>query len=493
MEFKRIRLVRRIIASMLALSAAFIGGWTWWSINQTPWRSPPDQVRPDARLLSALTEKSSLNPATPVFEDTRVEPAENNRRNRLRWWYRRKARNDTLSFIHPVNCEIVWANGDGVAQLPNDAGEIRMKAVAFAYRGDWEFDSERKDWSPVSHPVYVNPLTHKQLENPPTPGGIQFDSSLNRPGVRWVFDVDCPDTEFQVVRSEPWVFDARTETHLSPGQAFYRNREIQSQIVIDSFLNLWHDTDLALVIDVALGPPVEFHIPNQPNWQTTMDGFRIQYLTTVTGKLAEHRQSRSDPDLVSLETETEFDPNTASALFRFEPPAFGKLVTISAKTNETRSRFERLTRFDDDRLFRSEPYEMAAEEVTSLRGRYLPNIARVVFVLPGIPGIQNSREEINNLFKVMIPELRVESQSELRDIIEKSTQMTMTGSFGSEFTPGYFPHTFENVTPQQLLAEWENQTVGPEITTRSQDFLIVRDAKLEWREQLKQWWRERWK
>lgn len=494
MELKRIKLVRRIIASLIALSAAIAGGWIWWAMNQTPWRSSPDAVRPNASLWSDLTEPAVAGTRNQVFEDTRVEPAEKHPQDRLRWWYRRETLSVGASerFVHPSDCEIVWASGDGVAQLPNDAGSLRLKAVAFAYRGDWEFDPLAKNWSPRAHPVYVDPLTHAPMKEPPVSGGIRFESSMKRPALRWVLELENAETEVHVVRSEPKVFDARTQTHLTPRQAFYRNKDDDSAIVIDSFLDLWHDTDLALVLDMAVGPPVEFHIPNQPNWQTTMDGFRVQYIAPLPGKLVEHRQSRSDPELASLETDIDEERSTSCALFRFEPAAFGNLVTISAETNDSRTHFERLVQFGDERLFRSEPYEVAADEIMALRGRYLGHVVRVVFVLPGIPGMQNPRDEVDNLFKINIPEFRAENQFELQDFIQQSTQMEMTGSFRSSFPQGYFPRTYENVTPQQLLTEWETNTPGPEITTRSRDHLIVRDAKPEWRDKLKMWWAKVW-
>lgn len=472
--------LRKCIAIAVVSFAVTLGGLFWWSAVKSPWHSHPDQPRELTVMWSWVSESLRVSDPGPAFKPSTVEFADEEPQFRGKgWWISHDRSTSKRLPLKPYGREIVWANKDGIAQLPNGAGEIHLSAVAF------ELSRATASTSYVD-PLTLTPLDASQVEALlPIAADRNLDfSGNNRPGLRWILKVEGANVEIERMRAQPYVFDARTQVQL--GESFADSHYADRTIVVDTSLDLWHDTELFLSCDLVLGPALEFEIPNEPNWQKEFDQFRIQYLDSIPGKFLSYRSG-----LYMAEHLKENEPPVSSALFVIEPPAFGNLISVSAATEDNETRFHLLNPVNQARLRVTQPMSVATDEIVSMKGRCLPNMVTVIFRLPKIPDMPNPRGEINNLFNVEIPEITLKSGDEMIDLISTVTQMRFSLEM-SNFPVDHFPKTYKNVTPRQLLKEWERFHPEMSVVSRPDEFEIDVDFPESRSERFKAWWKDLW-
>lgn len=475
---KRRRRASLLVVGLLCLIAVV---WIWLYWNRSPWFSPPDTPRNVPAWDLAFGPPESLQPG-PEFGESWVEPMDD---GRIRIQYDPRWIDGGASWMSEEN---IRANVDGVAQLPG-GGSIRLEAFAFEI---WDGDREKataeetvpaRFRAPGNQQLLTAAKREELLEKLDSEQAVFEVAELHeRPRLRVVF---TSDGSREVRWARPMLFDARTHQYFMGWL-----EEIGEQSVLVDFKPaIWHEIPLLLTFDIALDPPVEFHIPNESNWQADLDEFRIQLLGVAQGRYGNFRRHRYNQGEGAM-TVDESGPG-ATAIFLVDPGIYAALVEVSAISADGTTETKRFERSSFGQLMFASFETLEAEEIKAFRGRYLSSYTRVVFPIDKLPGIPASNRDVSNLFDVRIPFVRVENGADFKRLIEDSTQLAMATG---EFMPDdFYPHTFTNATPADLLTVLDRSVSESSFEVRLDDFQIVqRDREPGLREKMRSWWEEIW-
>ncbi|MFT5465136.1 MAG: hypothetical protein ACI8UO_000223 [Verrucomicrobiales bacterium] len=480
---------------MLVVLVVGSAGWIWWVSDWSPWFSSADAPRPRTPAWEQRFDPQPILKPGPEFTASLVEL---NLDGRVRIHY--DPRETGSGSVWPYNLsnsawpsnQNIWADENGVVELPG-GGTARLEAVAFEI-----WDAEREAQTTKDHvPAHFrNPTTQQLLTGEARDDLVnRLDSDANqfsvselrgRPRLRAVFRAE--DREIRWVR--PALFDRRTHKNFLD----WRSETSEDTTVVDFRPLLWHEAPLLIIFDLAIGPPVEFHIPAEPNWQADMDEFRIQLLGVTDGQFKFFRPHRYHKGEGALTVDAASAGSTA--VFLFDPSIYGYLMDITAVGSDGTIETQKIPKGDQRCNLRFVSFStLNADEITAFRGRYLSNYVRAIFPIDRLAGIPEANQNIENLFNVRIPYARVERMQSFQVLIGGATQMEMMswGEMRDDQLDGYFPKTFTDVTPADLLEEFQRLSPAQSFETPPNEFKIVprTDLPSAW-DKTKNWWRGLW-
>ncbi len=139
------------------------------------------------------------------------------------------------------------------------------------------------------------------------------------------------------------------------------------------------------------------------------------------------------------------------------------------------------------------------EEITSLSVVSLPHKARAIFRLPNLPEMPNPRS-LKNLFDARIPRLYLPDEGVtsgqqlayiLLNIISGATETQLdhlTGTPVMNVPEDYWPKLFRDVSPRELVAEYQRYAVEPYLHLDRTDYQLRFHRPEPWTLKVEQWW-----
>ena len=331
----------------------------------------------------------------------------------------------------------------------SEEGRLWMEYLAVVYG---EFPEDKIDEHSVRLPARffdteLNEFTDGQaagLEEHKWEYSFEFEGLY--PALRLAFMSDFPEGG-RVLGFH--AFDARTRTEISSGFSWSFPLNRRGKVTAD--LSVWHQTPIEFVVDIALGEPQVFEFPAEVGAHLVHPEGEVRLLLKGTG-MGSRRSTRngSTQTMVLRAASGVFGRDQASLHFVSLPavqnmPLTYELLDARGGTINTRSS-------STSGIFYEQGIEGSPDEVKTVRITYHPKRKRLIFRIPEVPGLPEENRDIENLFDVRIPFVKVRYPYEFFSVVCDLTQLTGKGNSqpGGRFTE---PMVFRNITVRELVDE----------------------------------------
>jgi hypothetical protein len=222
---------------------------------------------------------------------------------------------------------------------------------------------------------------------------------------------------------------------------------------------IWHRTPVELVLDIAHGPVETSSWPPKAK-QTLRHSWGELYLAALFPGSQTSWSSYSAHDTESVSVQ--FDPlppeaNGFVSVWIGWPQAHPLPLDLEFLFNEGQSV---LLGGSSSGMMMTANSNMPLAELSEIRVRQYSQVKRLIFRLPEIPGLPGENRAVTNLFDLQIPYVHLRDPDDFRNLITRTVQMEFANDLVIQFPPDYFPKSFTQITPRELLQEYASHFPG---------------------------------
>jgi hypothetical protein len=429
------------LTALLLLVVVLLGAGAWFWSSQTRLYSNPSAVRTNDIYLRAHAAAEKLPEMPPNFFSSIV--VQHTSTNQIDIF----APGSYAPEVEYEPLETHQVSPSQTVQL--GAGTIRLAYVATAYAAI----RTNIDWSTSLRANYYTPDLRPVPEEEAKTVFHVYDRNLQ-------FYGDFPAASFYFASSnisdfKPFnftAFDARTHHPLTQGHSSSLRTNL---FWFSPTIRLWHQTPIELVVTVATGPAEEFTAEPRPGAELSYPGGVIRVLAVSDVEFG-GTSSRGDgrTNHITLKGGPGFtgpgDPRPRSSFLfyawpnsrlrgeiQFYGPEGKKLQTYGGGTSGG--------------LIHSRVFGRP-EDVKEIRFRHYPNVHRLIFTIPELPGLPEENRNLANLFDVHVPSMHFQYEYHFQDNIPQLVQMSYS-SLPLTFSNAFFPIIRTNTTARALFQE----------------------------------------
>jgi hypothetical protein len=267
-------------------------------------------------------------------------------------------------------------------------------------------------FTPDLNPAHTNdPILQLQPHRQPL-------SATRLPSARFIF-VCSNLTDF--VTWQFHAFDARTHYPLCNWD--YQATPFRETIQFNTPLKLWHQTPIELVVTLAMGPTQIYSMAAVEGSELKLPIGGIKLLAISDGRFGDIKPGPPEPGTVTF-TKNAHDPNDPrdfSLVFYCSPPVGSAAWEFEFYDNEGKQM---------DGWFKSgygavsiRAVNGLKENLKEIRVKYFPNLHRLSFTIPELPGLPEENRNITNLFDVHVPHIRTGSHLAMHQALRDLVQM----------------------------------------------------------------------
>jgi hypothetical protein len=244
-------------------------------------------------------------------------------------------------------------------------------------------------------------------------------------------------------------FDARTHQSLAGGYS-WGGGSGKYHVEID--LELWHSAPIALVADIAFGPPQIIEFPARVGERVGYPGGELRLVVMAKGMDQRSTTRTSDKLILRVQPRTyNRDETTTCFVFACLPRAHQAPLDIEILDVEGEALQSQGG--GTSGLFVEKTVLGDVSDAETVRVKFYPDRKRLIFHLREIPGLPPENQEVGNLFDVRIPYVQIRSDYDFRDLVSSLTQMEVKGNSPPNQN-SFGPMSFENVTVRDLVQEY---------------------------------------
>jgi hypothetical protein len=256
-------------------------------------------------------------------------------------------------------------------------------------------------------------------------------------------------------------FDHRTRRLRTSGHSSAIHRDATTTIWIAADIELWHQTPIDVVLTIATGPieltshPIDLSAPPIP-----FPGGMLKLLHISDAEINSWGTDiNNGTNFVTLSTDRDAKPPKTSFVFFGWPTMQGLPLQFQLARADGQPA-QHAGRSSSDSLLIATVEEKPAD-LAKIEMRYYPNVYRLVFHLPELPGLPEENRNLQNLFDTRIPYIRMPYlyayQSTILKLIDMNAQqIPLTYSNLS------FPVIRTNTTARELFREMDHLASDPE-------------------------------
>lgn len=275
------------------------------------------------------------------------------------------------------------------------------------------------------------------------------DCQNNMNGYR--FDFAIQGTQWKVL--DVSFYDARTHSSLINGSVSQHTKQ-GYKFEAEPFI--WHFAPVELVMDLALGPVEEEEILPQTGATFTVGSARYYLIYTSDNSSGGYHGSGNDGKKSYLEL---LAPSAQPArkkecvlLFLGSPKPDQRTFDLEFLNAEGKPCETGGGSHSAESILQFIRGDLA--DIKKIRVRKFSVGHRLVFHLPGLPGLPSGNQSVDNLFKVRAPMLRFDREYEQIEYVRRITQLGL-GNFPYTNVPaGTYPRWFTNATPVEVLEDY---------------------------------------
>jgi hypothetical protein len=241
------------------------------------------------------------------------------------------------------------------------------------------------------------------------------------------------------------IFDSRTRESLTSG---YSSSGNQGYHWFKTHIPLWHRTPIDIVLDVSYGPSKTFEFAPRAGEGFDTGNLTCRLLGIFEG-VDESRHSSTYNNIQIHEfPKSQQHHENICFFFACWPVANRMPVTfefLDSDGNKLSTRGSSTSGFAHSIKMR-EPLD----KIALIRARYRTKRRRIVIHLPYVPGLPEQNNEIENLFDVYIPYVRLHDDRQFGRFLQQTLQLGIYRNTGlvpqTGVQPNQYPMDFHNVT-----------------------------------------------
>ncbi len=382
--------------------------------------------------------------------------------------------NDTLDAYH----EIFEADPSGVVTLP-DGNRLELAAVALMLPSDIERNEDTPRY-PRLRPEWIDPRTGDPIPTDlPENEWARREDQVPDHGPRLFLRVRRTGSQAPLRWLAPQVHDDRTLRNLG-STASYSSSLSDGQFWVD--LEQWHQAPLRIGIQLAFGNPEEKAIPAKKGSLATFgDDASFELLDILPHGHGGSSWGGNSGGFTTTFRESKPRPGHPERTFVFQVwPRSNHFLTEIFPSESERGRLLTGNFGISGMELRGE--EAAARELRLLR---YPRLGRAVFELSSVPRLP----EVANLFEVPIPWIRIDYSSQFARAITDTTGTQRRFRDYQQLPESLFPMEFANITPAELIAEYERLT-GERLYFNENTLELTDERPPGLSERWKDWWKK---
>lgn len=250
------------------------------------------------------------------------------------------------------------------------------------------------------------------------------------------------------------LFDARTKKSLVNGSSYSGAAKGQlGHVTVNP--HAWHATPMEMVVDVELDGRTMVETNAVPGMQVEVPGGVVRLLGIWDGRVNSWSSQTgwsTNPATMRLKWQQRDGETNSFAIIVTEPPK----LAVHVELLDAAGREISGSGGNSGSGVRTLGLRCAAEDVKRVRFTVYTNHYRVVCEVPPIPNLPGAGGPVSNLFAVHIPQVQIQREYEFRELIGALVQMDFRNPIVGDTMPTtLFPLSFTNITPAQMLLEYE--------------------------------------
>ena len=256
-------------------------------------------------------------------------------------------------------------------------------------------------------------------------------------------------------------FDHRTRRLLTSGHSSSMQRGAETTIWISADIELWHQTPIDLVLTIATGPiELTSHPIDLSTSPIPFPGGMLKLLHIAEAEInGWGTDINNGTNYVTLSTDRDTKPSKTSFVFFGWPTMQGLPLQIQLARADGQPA-QHTGRSSSETLLIATVDEKPAD-LAKIEMRYYPNVYRLVFHLPELPGLPEENRNLENLFDTHIPYIRLPYEHAYQSTILKLIAMEAP-HIPLSYSNLFFPIIRTNTTARELFREMESLASNPE-------------------------------
>lgn len=432
---------RTLVGGVVVLVLAGLGvGMFWQAAKASPWRSNPVAVRPWSPRAT-LFKPPAPNPVAPTDTNPPVLTYTTNQDAVTARFHVPR-----LNKCDPFLWQIVPSTNGTSADLGCATLNLRFLAVGYGAPSQGHVDGWSIELPGQFFHADGSAVRTGELDQA---GVSTWDRAIHYGAGFPSLKLFVESTHMDQVRVlGVRVFDARTRAPLESGST---SQSVSDRFTIETGLSLWHSSPMEVVLEVAAGPATTLSFPATAGSLLPLPcGGSVMLVGVFPGHSVAHSTSHNATNsVITVTTRLNASKPETTLAFRCDDYEHGRPFDLVAL----------------DRLGKPVPpaggsssggcvlqsYGAAPEDIATIQVRFFPNLRRVIFHLPGPPGLPEGNKQVANLFDVAVPWLQFQHEDQVRTWLEKVLQLRINSRRSPTFAPSAFPLTLTNTTPAEVL------------------------------------------
>jgi hypothetical protein len=442
-----------ILCVILAVAAIGLAVWFWKTQNRL--YSSPSAVRKMANYDRAFSAPTNPPPIpTNLFASYQID------RDTNRIIISSPAVPYEISEKEYVPLSIVYADSSHTAVLSN--GSVRLAYIGRAFTQPrtnfgWGLQVPATYYTPNGQPLTVA-ASNELKRLPQYHRNLSFNGSF--PMCQFIF-ISSNLPPLKTISFS--AFDARTHYPLTSG---YSSSTSPNGFHFANDLRIWHRAPIQLMTSIATGPTNHYSIAVSEGAELTYPGGHIRLMLMQDddefGSTSSSHDGRSNVVTLQLRSGPRPEPDRTSCSFLFHSWPRGYNAPIEFQFLNASGKVLNSSRSGSMGHLLTTAIEGSLADVKHIRVIHYPNVYRLVFTIPELPGLPEQNRNIENLFDVHIPYTYFRYEYDFQSRICELLQMSQS-HFPLNFPNGYFPMFRTNTTPRELFLEMEKLLANPNL------------------------------
>jgi len=436
-----------VVTVLLIVAALGVASWIWSSKNRL--YSSPTVIRTNDTYLNLFIEKTNL-PVRPTNLLSAISIDRSS--NQVQLTYPSPVRFSDTSYgkLH------IHRAGSAQSISVSD-GSMRLAYIGFgSARPLTNFDSIQ-----VSAEYFTPDL---KPSSPPPPEILPaYERTVNfhgqLPTYQFVFAASNL-TEMKVMGVD--LFDARTKFALEHSSG---SSHLSNAYWFETSVSLWHQTPVELIFTVALGPVLSYPIELKEGFQLNYPGGELSLLMMSDQEMGgsnSRYDGRTNVVRYKLGTQNPYYKNRpmCSFLFYSWPQSFGMPIEFEF-FDHSGKKIPGYRSGSSNHLI-TQTILAHLGDVKEVRLKYYPNLHRLIYTLPELPGLPEQNRNIKNLFDVHVPYVHFRNEYAFQDTVGRLVQMDPQ-MLRLTYPNSFFPTFRTNTTARELFLEMESMLTNKEL------------------------------
>jgi hypothetical protein len=443
-----------ILGVLLAVATIGLAAWFWNTQNRL--YSSPTAVRKSANYDLAFSAPTNAPPVpTNLYSSFQIDRQTN------------RIVISSPAVLHEISekdyapLSIVHADSSHTSILSNSSIRLAYIGIGSAQprtNFEWGLEVPATHYTPDAKPL--TPAASNEL----TRIVSKYQRALS-------FNGSYPESQFIFISSNVpslktisfTAFDARTHYPLTSG---YSSSSFSSGFYFANDLRIWHQTPIQLVTTIATGPTNHYPIAFSEGAELSYPGGHIRLMLMQNeedfGSTSSSHDGRSNVVTFTLRPSQLTDPNRKTCSFIFHSWPRANNAPIDFQFLDASGKVLKSYRTGSTGHLLRTAIKCALADVKQIRLVHYPNVYRLVFTIPELPGLPEQNRNIENLFDVHIPYMYFRYEHDFQYQIGHLLQMEQH-HFALTFTNRHFPTFRTNTTPRELFTEMEKLLANPNL------------------------------